>query len=423
MSVNRRPNKVLQGRERREPTSPCLARMLYPLQEPDSGVRRQEPDEKQGVTVRSRYLAVLSTLALIGACAPAADSPPEDTATADSGAPSEAASPLMERARLLFEVVPAGAPELEGNPVTPVKVELGKKLYFEPRLSQSWLISCNTCHNLGLGGVDLMETSIGHGWQAGPRNAPTVLNSVYNLAQFWDGRAADLMEQAQGPVQAAVEMSSTPERTVATLKSIPAYVEMFEEAFPGEPDPVTFENMARAIEAFEATLVTPNSRFDRYLSGAEAALTDDEKAGLSLFMDAGCTACHGGILLGGSSYQRFGTVRNPGAELLPPEDRGRFNVTGNPNDEFAFKVPVLRNVELTAPYFHRGKVWDLGEAVAVMGEAQLGREFTVAEVGQIVSFLVSLTGDQPEVSYPVLPVHTADTPQPDPWVGLGSGTH
>jgi cytochrome c peroxidase len=267
-----------------------------------------------------------------------------------------------------------------------------------------------------------METSIGHGWQAGPRNAPTVLNSVYNLAQFWDGRAASLMEQAQGPVQAAVEMNSTPERTVETLRSIPDYVWLFGEAFEEDPDPVTFENMARAIEAFEATLVTPNAPFDLYLEGSADALGEEAVRGLGLFMDVGCTACHGGILLGGSSYQRFGTVRNPGAELLPAEDRGRFNVTGNPNDEFAFKVPVLRNVELTAPYFHTGKVWELEEAVAVMGAAQLGRDFATDEIAAITAFLTSLTGDQPEVEYPVLPVHTAETPQPDPWADLG-GDH
>ncbi len=390
------------------------------------GAKRQAKQKRtrdRGSTVRARFLAIVPALTLAWACTPAEDTGADAEAEADAAAPTEAASPLMERAQALFEIVPEGAPDLEDNPITPVKVELGRKLYFEPRLSQSWLISCNTCHNLGLGGVDLMETSIGHGWQAGPRNAPTVLNSVYNLAQFWDGRAADLMEQAQGPVQAAVEMSSTPERTVATLKSIPAYVAMFEEAFPDEEDPVTFETMARAIEAFEATLVTPNSPFDLYLKGDDAALTEDQKAGLALFMDSGCTACHGGILLGGTSYQRFGAVRNPGVELLPPEDRGRFNVTGDPNDEFAFKVPVLRNVDLTAPYFHTGKVWELGETVAVMGEAQLGKDFTVEEVQQITSFLESLTGDQPEVDYPVLPVHTADTPPPDPWVGVGAGTH
>jgi len=378
----------------------------------------------RGIPVRQRYLTILfSALALTWACTPGADTATDDTSGTETVAQAEAASPLMQRAQALFEVVPDVPPELEANPITPAKVELGKKLYFEPRLSQSWLISCNTCHNLGLGGVDLMETSIGHGWQAGPRNAPTVLNSVYNLAQFWDGRAADLMEQAQGPVQAAVEMSSTPERTVETLRSIPAYVSMFADAFPDETDPVTFANMARAIEAFEATLITPNSPFDRYLGGDDAALTDDEKSGLALFMDSGCTACHGGILLGGSSYQRFGAVRNPGAELLPPEDRGRFNVTGDPNDEYAFKVPVLRNVELTAPYFHTGKLWSLGESVRVMGRAQLGKEFTEEGLAQITTFLGSLTGDQPVVEYPVLPVHTAATPPPDPWVGLGEGTH
>ena len=298
---------------------------------------------------------------------------PTAASDAETVAPAEAASPLMQRAQALFEVVPATPPELEDNPITPVKVELGKKLYFEPRLSQSWLISCNTCHNLGLGGVDLMETSIGHGWQAGPRNAPTVLNSVYNLAQFWDGRAADLMEQAQGPVQAAVEMSSTPERTVATLKSIPDYVAMFEEVFPGQADPVTFENMARAIEVFEATLVTPNSPFDQYLGGDEAALTDDEKAGLALFMDSGCTACHGGILLGGSSYQRFGAVRNPGAELLPPEDRGRFNVTGNRERRVRVQGPGTAQRGAHRPLLPYGQGVGPGRGGRVMGAAQLGQ--------------------------------------------------
>lgn len=377
--------------------------------------------------VNARTLAPLAALALAWACSPADQTQTEGSSETGAEGPgaveqTAAATPLMERARVLFEVVPEGPPDLADNPITPGKVELGRKLYFDPRLSESWLISCNTCHNLGLGGVDLMETSIGHGWQAGPRNAPTVLNSVYNLAQFWDGRAASLMEQAQGPVQAAVEMNSTPERTVETLRSIPDYVRLFGEAFEGEEDPVTFENMARAIEAFEATLVTPNAPFDRYLEGSAEALGEDATRGLGLFMDVGCTACHGGILLGGSSYQRFGAVRNPGAELLPPEDRGRFNVTNNPNDEFAFKVPVLRNVELTAPYFHTGKVWELEDAVAVMGAAQLGRDFAPDEIAAITAFLVSLTGDQPEIEYPVLPVHTAETPQPDPWAGLG-GDH
>lgn len=205
----------------------------------------------------------------------------------------------MKQATAAFKPVPSVPPELKGNPSNPAKVELGKMLFFDPRLSSSWLISCNTCHNLGLGGVDALETSIGHGWQKGPRNSPTVLNSVFNIAQFWDGRAKDLREQAKGPVQAAVEMNSTPERTVETLRSMAGYVEHFQRAFPGEPEAVTFDNMAKAIEVFEATLLTPDSTFDRYLKGEDGALNNTEKEGLRLFMSKGCGSCHGGVNLGG----------------------------------------------------------------------------------------------------------------------------
>ncbi len=313
----------------------------------------------------------------------------------------------------LFETVPESPPELPENPATPEKVELGRKLFFEPRLSASWLISCNTCHNLGLGGVDLQETSIGHGWQKGPRNAPTVLNAVYNVAQFWDGRAPDLKEQAMGPVQAAVEMNATPERAVATLRSIPEYVEWFTEAFPGEEQPVTFENMAEAIEVFEATLITPDAPFDRYLEGDLDALTAHEKQGLELFVDRGCSACHAGLNLGGQAYYPFGLVQQPGPDIRPPEDLGRFEVTRTEADEYVFKAPALRNVELTPPYFHSGKVWELPAAVKVMGTAQLGAELTDDEAEAITAFLVTLTGRQPEVGYPVLPRQTPSTPKPD----------
>lgn len=340
----------------------------------------------------------LIPLCLFMACAPAAE--------------QEAASEeLMASAQAVFEPIPESPPALEG--VKDETVELGKMLYFEPRLSSSWLISCNTCHNVGLGGVDLMETSIGHGWQKGPRNAPTVLNAVFNIAQFWDGRAADLMEQAMGPVQAAVEMNSSPERAVTMLKSIPEYVERFGEAFPGEAEPVTFENMARAIEAFEATLLTPGSPFDKYLTGTADALTAEEKRGLELFMEKGCQTCHGGINLGGAGYFPFGVVERPGADILPPDDKGRFAVTNTAADEYVFKAPSLRNIDLTAPYFHSGAVWDLGEAVAIMGSAQLGQQLAEEEAGAITTFLSSLTGKQPAVEYPLLPAHTAQTPLPD----------
>lgn len=319
---------------------------------------------------------------------------------------------LLARAQRAFKPVPDSPPALADNPLTPEKIELGKMLYFDPRLSASWLISCNTCHNLALGGVDLLETSIGHGWQKGPRNSPTVLNAVFNLAQFWDGRAKDLKEQAKGPVQAAVEMNSTPERAVKTLKSIPEYVERFKKAFPGEADPVSFDNMARAIEAFEATLLTPDSRFDRYLKGDAAALNAEEKQGLELFLNKGCVACHGGVNLGGTGYFAFGVVEKPGADVLPPDDKGRFEVTKTATDEYVFKSPSLRNIDLTPPYFHSGRVWDLKQAVAIMGSAQLGATLTDEEATRITAFLRTLTGRQPRIEYPILPPHTAATPLP-----------
>ena len=280
-------------------------------------------------------------------------------------------------------------------------------------------MSWNPCHNVRMGGVALMDTSIGHGWQKGPRNAPTVLNAVFNIAQFWDGRAEDLAEQAQGPVQAGVEMNNSPDRAIQTLKSMIDYVERFEESFPGESDPVTFDNMALAIEVIEATPLTPNAAFDRYLKGDAGALTEMEKEGLALFMGKGCTTCHSGVNMGGTGYFAFGLVEAPDAELRPVEDRGRFAVTQTEEDDYVFKSPSLRNITLTAPYFHSGKVWDLPTAIRVMGTAQLGTELTEPEVSAIVSFLGALTGDQPVVEYPILPVQTADTPLPDVSVGGG----
>ena len=325
---------------------------------------------------------------------------------------SAVADDLMDRARGSFEPIPKYPPVIDGNELTQSKVELGKMLFFEPRLSSSHLISCNTCHNVGFGGDDYLPVSIGHGWQKGPRNSPTVFNAVFNAAQFWDGRAADLAEQAKGPVQAGVEMNSTPERVVATLKSMPDYVERFGDAFPGQDDPVTFDNMAIAIEAFEATLITPDSDFDKYLRGNADALNPREKEGLALFMDRGCVACHSGVNLGGQEYYPFGLVTRPGAEILPEGDRGRFEVTATATDEYVFRASPLRNIELTAPYFHSGAVWSLEEAVAVMGTAQLGTELNDGEVESIVAFLKTLTGTIPEIRYPILPPSTATTPRP-----------
>jgi cytochrome c peroxidase len=326
--------------------------------------------------------------------------------------PVLAADELAKEARETFQPIPSSPPNLKGNPNTPAKVELGKMLYFDPRLSASALISCNTCHNVGMGGVDLQETSVGHGWQKGPRNAPTVLNAVFNIAQFWDGRAEDLAQQAKGPVQASVEMNNTPERTVVTLKSMPEYVDRFRKAFPETADPVTFDNMAKAIEVFEATLITPDSRFDRFLKGDDNALTSAEKEGLKIFMDEGCSGCHGGMNLGGDGYFSFGVLEQPGADILPPGDKGRFEVTKTADDQYVFKSPSLRNVQLTPPYFHSGKVWGLDEAVGVMGSAQLGVELDKEQTQRIVEFLMTLTGKQPVIDYPILPPNSPDTPRP-----------
>ncbi len=325
---------------------------------------------------------------------------------------ASAPEPLMTQARGVFKPIPTKTTAFARNPATASKLELGKALFFDPRLSSSGLLSCNTCHNLGLGGVDGLETSVGHGWQKGPRNAPTVLNSVFNIAQFWDGRAENLKEQAKGPVQAGVEMNSTPARVEATLASIPTYVSMFNTAFPNESAPVTFDNMAKAIEVFEATLTTPNSRFDAYLAGKATALNAMEKQGLKLFMDKGCSSCHAGVNVGGEGYFPFGVAEKPNEDVRPDGDKGRFAVTQSEGDAFSFRAGPLRNIALTAPYFHSGQVWDLKEAVSIMAASQLGQKLSDGEADAIVAFLKTLTGTQPKVEYPILPASGPKTPRP-----------
>jgi cytochrome c peroxidase len=332
-------------------------------------------------------------------------------ATAFAGTAS-AQDELRNLANDLFDPIPLAAPDLDGNVVTRQRVDLGAMLFFDPRMSRSGLFSCQSCHNVGLGGVDGLTTSIGHGWQQGPRNSPTVYNAVFNIAQFWDGRAEDLAAQAQGPVQAGVEMNNTPDRLVETLTSMEAYVTAFQEAFPGEEDPVTFDNFALAIEAFEATLTTPNSRFDQYLNGADT-LNEQELRGLNAFIDQGCASCHAGVNMGGEGYYPFGLVLRPGADVLPEGDRGRFQVTETASDDYVFRAGPLRNIELTAPYFHSGVVWSLEEAVAVMGVSQLGAELTETQIDDIAAFLRTLTGEIPEVVHPVLPPSTDATPPLD----------
>ena len=321
---------------------------------------------------------------------------------------------LMKQAQSLFKPIPATAPALPGNAATPAKVDLGKMLYFDTRLSESHSISCNSCHMIGMGGVDLQETSLGHRWQHGGRNAPTVYNAVFDTAQFWDGRAKDLEQQAGGPLINPVEMGTSEEHVVEQLKGIPGYAAVFSKAFPGVADPITFDNVRKTIAVFEATLITPNAPFDRYLNGDEKALDVKQKEGLAVFTNKGCAACHNGINVGGGMYAPFGVVERPGADILPRGDKGRFEVTKTVSDEYVFRVPQLRNIALTAPYFHTGKVWDLRQAVAIMGSSQLGAKLSDEEVSQIEIFLGALTGDQPKVMLPILPPSVATTPQPKP---------
>lgn len=319
---------------------------------------------------------------------------------------------LRETARGLFEPIPQTPPKVEGVESTAERVALGRMLYFEPRLSESHAISCNSCHLVGLGGVDLQPTSIGHKWQRGSRNAPTVLNAIFNTAQFWDGRAKDLQEQAGGPLVNPIEMGTTETHVLEQLEGIPGYVELFAKAFPGEEAPLTFANVRATIALFEATLLTPDAPFDHWLKGEDKAMTAEQIEGLRLFIDEGCASCHNGINVGGNMYAPFGVVEKPGADILPPTDKGRFMVTKTPSDEYVFKVPTLRNIALTPPYFHSGQVWDLRQAVAVMGADQLGIELTADQVDKITAFLEGLTGKQPEIVFPILPPSVATTPRP-----------
>ena len=301
-------------------------------------------------------------------------------------------------------------PIVAAKVTNPALVELGKKLYFDPRLSKSGFISCNSCHNLSMGGSDNLKTSIGHNWQKGPINSPTVLNSSLNVAQFWDGRAKDLKAQAGGPIANPGEMAFTHELAVSLLQSIPGYTTEFKKVFGS--DKVDVDRITQAIAAFEETLVTPNSRFDLYLKGNKKALNRTEVEGYALFKESGCVACHNGPAVGGNSFQKMGVVE-PYTASSPAE--GRVAVTGKDADRFNFKVPTLRNVELTYPYFHDGAADTLSQAVETMGRVQLGKKFTPEENAKIVAFLKTLTGDQPSFKIPLLPPSADNTVRPTPF--------
>ncbi|MDH5509772.1 MAG: cytochrome-c peroxidase [Nitrospinota bacterium] len=315
---------------------------------------------------------------------------------------------LLELAKEYFEPLPSKPEFKKDNPGSAAKIELGKMLYFDKRLSSSNVFSCNSCHDLALGGTDNSSFSIGHKWKKGGRNAPTVFNAALHLAQFWDGRAEDVEQQAGMPVLNPVEMNASEGRVIERLGSIPEYAKMFADAFPGEKSPLTYKNVAKAIGAFERTLLTP-SRFDQFLAGKLDAITKAEKEGLKLFIDTDCVICHNGVTVGGQAYQKFGVFKKP--DFLT--DNGRFDVTRNKDDMYVFKVPSLRNIELTYPYFNNGAVWDLKEAVKIMAEVQLGNNLSDQDAAKIVVFLKSLTGDKPKIELPLLPPATVSTSRPD----------
>ncbi|MCA9676204.1 MAG: c-type cytochrome [Kofleriaceae bacterium] len=361
-------------------------------------------------------ISIACVAALLGAAACKKDeaAPP---APAPSNAPATqvvkpaVAGPDQAQVAAMFKALPARF-DSDANPITDDKVALGQMLYHDARLSKNQDVSCNTCHQLDKFGVDNKPVSTGHKGQNGARNSPTVYNAAGHFLQFWDGRAADVEAQAKGPVLNPVEMAMPDEAAVvAVLKSIPGYAEPFAKAFPGEKDPVTFDNMAKAIGAFERLLVTPGP-FDRYLAGDQGALSDDAKRGLAAFMSTGCTACHSGPLLGGTMMMKTG-VMSPYPDT---KDQGRFEVTKTEADRFMFKVPSLRNVAKTGPYFHDGAVDDLHQAVKTMAKIQLGRDLTDAEAASMVAFLDSLTGEPPAalVAAPALPPSGPKTPEPDP---------
>jgi len=357
--------------------------------------------------------AAFFVTALLIACGGEERSEPSSAATEPVTA---AAAPTLDRGELraravsIFGVLPKEASD-PANVITPEKVELGRILYYDPRLSKNQDVSCNTCHLLDRGGVDGKPTSTGHRGQRGDRNAPTVYNAALEFVQFWDGRAANVEEQAKGPVLNPVEMAMPSEAAVvAVLESIPGYAPLFAAAFPQDPKPISYDNMARAIGAFERTLLTP-SPFDAFIAGDDAALNDQQLAGLAAFMSAGCITCHQGVGVGGGLYQKLGVIKP-----YPTQDPGRAKVTGNEADRQGFKVPSLRNIAKTAPYLHDGSVAQLHDMIRIMAEYQLGLPTDDPRLAEIEVFLGALTGsvDEAQIAEPALPPNGPNTPAPDP---------
>jgi cytochrome c peroxidase len=304
---------------------------------------------------------------------------------------------IEEQAKSLFKSLPKEAINKE-NPQTPEKIALGKKLYFEKALSKDNTQSCNTCHNVATYGVDNKSFSEGNNGSLGGRNSPTTFNAALHIAQFWDGREPDVEAQAGGPILNPVEMEmASKEEVINRLSKLDNYTDLFAKAFPKEKEALSYTNLTKAIGAFERTLLTP-SKFDDFLNGNSTALNDVEKEGLKNYIDAGCVACHSGALLGGNMYQKFGLIGDYWKFTKSKKiDEGRFEVTKEDKDKYFFKVPSLRNIEKTYPYFHDGIVQNLDEAVRIMGKLQSNKDLTDEQVKSIVVFLKTLTGEQPKI--------------------------
>jgi cytochrome c peroxidase len=276
-------------------------------------------------------------------------------------------------------------------------VSLGDKLYRDPKLSKNDRVACVSCHMLDKGGTDRRAKSIGIDGKIGSINAPTILNSSLHFKQFWDGRAESLEQQIEGPINNPKEMGSNWEEVIGKLQKSPEYVAQFGKLYP---DGITSNNIKNAIATFERSLVTPDSRFDRFLKGDTTAINAEEQEGYRRFQASGCVSCHQGVLLGGNLYQKFGVFGDYFQDRgnITEVDRGRFNVTKNETDRYSFKVPSLRNVELTSPYFHDGSAQTLEQGIKVMFKYQIGREASTDDIKYIIKFLTTLTSPLKGVS-------------------------
>ncbi len=335
-------------------------------------------------------LVLLSMVFVVVSCSSGSEKPTEKKAEKTPEVKS-----VLETAQKFFATLPTEAIN-KNNPLNESKIALGKALYHDNRLSKDQTQSCNTCHPISTYGVDNNPTSAGDNGGFGNRNSPTTFNAALHISQFWDGRNADVEEQAGGPILNPVEMAMPSEAAVIKrIKEVPEYVELFAAAFPDDEKPMTYKNLTYAIGAFERTLLTP-SAFDKYIAGDETAISEQAKLGLSDFIETGCTQCHSGALLGGNMLMKFGLFADYWEHTKSPIiDSGKYHVTGAAADMYIFKVPSLRNIDKTGPYFHDGSVKSLEDAIQIMAKTQNNKELSIDQVKNIEVFLSTLTGEIP----------------------------